>query len=145
MNQLEQLRQQIIEWASDRSLFEKATKEAQLLKFFEELGELAKAINKNDEAGIIDGIGDVFVTQCILDEMDRVGTTDGGDLMPALFFNLVNVSSRLMQGGAVYYAATLVEIAELKGLELNSCIQSAYDEIKNRTGKTINNVFVKDE
>lgn len=32
-----------------------------------------------------------------------------------------------------------------RGLTLEQCLESAYDEIKNRTGKVVDGVFVKDE
>lgn len=32
-----------------------------------------------------------------------------------------------------------------RGLTLEQCLVSAYDEIKNRTGKVVDGVFVKDE
>jgi len=38
----------------------------------------------------------------------------------------------------------LIILAEQLGLNLDECLQSAYDEIKNRTGKTINGTFLKD-
>jgi len=40
---------------------------------------------------------------------------------------------------------TLVLVAELEGLDLTSCLESAYGEIKHRTGTMMpNGVFVKD-
>ncbi len=39
----------------------------------------------------------------------------------------------------------LTNFAELAGSNIEDCIQSAYDEISNRTGKMINGTFVKDE
>lgn len=39
---------------------------------------------------------------------------------------------------------TLVVIAKLKGLNVVDCIQHAYDEIKDRKGKMVNGVFVKE-
>jgi len=38
----------------------------------------------------------------------------------------------------------LVNLAELCGYKLEDCINSAYDEIKNRTGKMENGTFKKD-
>ena len=38
----------------------------------------------------------------------------------------------------------LVNLAELCGYKLENCINSAYDEIKNRTGKMENGTFKKD-
>lgn len=39
---------------------------------------------------------------------------------------------------------TLIIQAHMHGLSLGSCLHAAYEEIKNRTGKMINGVFVKD-
>jgi NTP pyrophosphatase (non-canonical NTP hydrolase) len=39
---------------------------------------------------------------------------------------------------------TLIIQAHMHGLTLGQCLASAYDQIKNRTGKMINGVFVKD-
>jgi NTP pyrophosphatase (non-canonical NTP hydrolase) len=35
-------------------------------------------------------------------------------------------------------------LAEQLGFDLDECLKSAYEEIKNRTGKTINGTFIKD-
>jgi NTP pyrophosphatase (non-canonical NTP hydrolase) len=40
---------------------------------------------------------------------------------------------------------TLIILAEQQGLTLNECLNAAYNEIKDRTGKTINGAFVKAE
>lgn len=55
------LEEKVEQWAYDRGILTNGTATAQLLKFIAEAGELADAHNKNDEAGIIDGIGDVLV------------------------------------------------------------------------------------
>jgi NTP pyrophosphatase (non-canonical NTP hydrolase) len=39
----------------------------------------------------------------------------------------------------------LTNLAELRGLKIEDCIESAYNEIKDRKGKMKNNTFVKDE
>jgi NTP pyrophosphatase (non-canonical NTP hydrolase) len=38
----------------------------------------------------------------------------------------------------------LTNLAELEGLKIEDCIDSAYNVIKNRTGKMINGTFIKD-
>jgi hypothetical protein len=38
---------------------------------------------------------------------------------------------------------TLILAAEMAGLDFQECLQAAYDEIKGRTGKMDNGVFVK--
>ena len=40
---------------------------------------------------------------------------------------------------------TVIILAYQLGLNPTECLQAAYDEIKGRTGKTVNGVFVKDE
>lgn len=39
---------------------------------------------------------------------------------------------------------TLIILAKQQGMDLEDCLQTAYDEIKGRTGKTVNGIFVKD-
>ena len=48
-------------WAKERGIYEKGDPKTQYLKLQEECGELAKAILKNDDAEIIDAIGDCVV------------------------------------------------------------------------------------
>jgi hypothetical protein len=57
----EELGSKVLDWADSRGILDNSSDTAQLLKAFSEMGELADAHNKNDEAGIIDGIGDVLV------------------------------------------------------------------------------------
>ena len=38
----------------------------------------------------------------------------------------------------------LIILANQLGFDIDECLKSAYDEIKNRTGKTINGNFIKD-
>lgn len=39
---------------------------------------------------------------------------------------------------------TLIILAKQQGMDLEDCLQTAYDVIKGRTGKTVNGIFVKD-
>ena len=39
----------------------------------------------------------------------------------------------------------LTNLAHMEGLKIENCIDSAYNEIKNRKGSMINGTFVKDE
>lgn len=39
----------------------------------------------------------------------------------------------------------LIILAEQLGLDLDECLLSAYDIIKNRTGKKVDGIFIKDE
>jgi len=92
--------QKIIEWAKDKNLINPENAKTQLLKSFEEMGELAEGILKDDKDLIIDAIGDVMVT--------------------------------------------LIILARIKGINLDTCLHYAWHEIKNRKGKTVNGTFIKD-
>ena len=89
----------IHQWCYDRDIHLSDPK-VQMCKTIEELGELAKSINKNDVKGQTDGIGDVVVC-------------------------LIALSIQL-------------------GLNFNGCIEYAYNEIKDRKGKIVNGLYVKE-
>lgn len=55
----------VVDWALARKIVPNSTPMAQLMKTVSELGELADATLKGDEAGIRDGVGDVMVTLII--------------------------------------------------------------------------------
>jgi len=88
-------------WAEERGLYEKGDAKTQLIKLYEESGELSQALLKDNKEDIIDAIGDSIVV--------------------------------------------LTNLAHLVGTDIETCIQSAYDEISSRTGRMINGTFVKDE
>jgi NTP pyrophosphatase (non-canonical NTP hydrolase) len=92
---------EVIEWAEQRGLIDAGNERNQLIKTYEELGEVSRALLKNDREALIDGLGDVMVT--------------------------------------------LIIFARIKGLILEDCLEEAYNVIKNRTGKTVNGIFIKNE
>lgn len=96
----EELVNKIIIWANDRNLVQKDNSKNQYIKATEEMAEIGKALLRSDKEGLIDGIGDTFVT--------------------------------------------LIILAEQNGLDPVECLEFAYNEIKNRKGKTMNGTFIKD-
>jgi NTP pyrophosphatase (non-canonical NTP hydrolase) len=50
----------------------------------------------------------------------------------------------LLEDGIGDCAVTLILAAEMAGLRFEDCLQSAYDEIKGRTGRMEGGVFIKD-
>lgn len=48
-------------WAQDRGIYDKGDSKTQLIKLYEELGELSQALLKEDQLEIIDAIGDAVV------------------------------------------------------------------------------------
>lgn len=63
----------VVQWAEDKNLLKKENSYAQMAKVTEEVGEVASALLKKDEAKLIDGIGDVVVTLIILAEQNGLG------------------------------------------------------------------------
>ena len=90
----------IRDWAKERGIYDKGDPKTQLIKLYEESGELAQSLLKDDKEGIVDAIGDSVVV--------------------------------------------LTNLAHLVGTDIETCIQAAYDEISNRTGKMVNGTFQKD-
>ena len=91
----------IRKWGFQKGILQGGDTKTQLIKLYEETGELSEAVLKNDKAGTIDAIGDIIVV--------------------------------------------LTNFAELQGISIEDCIESAYNEISDRTGRMINGTFVKDE
>ena len=99
---LDRLNEKIVQWGHDRQIIDNSTAKDQFLKCVSEVGELGDALAKNQHAEMIDAIGDVYVTLCM--------------------------------------------VAECSGIDMPYCIQSSWEEIKDRTGHlTPEGVFVKDE
>jgi len=76
----EQLQTLVLQWSTDRKIIPNATAVAQLLKAVSEMGELADAENKGNEADIKDAVGDVLVcliNYCALRNISLVGCLEG--------------------------------------------------------------------
>jgi predicted transcriptional regulator len=67
---LNQLEQKVIEWARVKGILDNGTREGQAHKTMEEANELLKAVIDDDEAEIVDAIGDVCVTIIIQARMN---------------------------------------------------------------------------
>lgn len=65
----EELEQKVIEWGKEKGILEKSDVKSQMLKCVAEVGELADAINEDDDIKIIDGLGDVLVTLILTHRM----------------------------------------------------------------------------
>ena len=58
----DQLIENVKQWGDDKGLIKPENAPKQFMKIVEELGEIARADIKSNEAEVEDGIGDVFVT-----------------------------------------------------------------------------------
>ncbi|MDY5106190.1 MAG: MazG-like family protein [Actinobacillus minor] len=164
---MNQLIQQIEQWAEDRNLIKGSTPQKQMLKLMEEFGELCGGVAKNKPEVIKDSIGDCFVALVILTKQLRV-ELDFGYLFSETYKNLQNTNDDptlstllfISRSGKLadcigYHDDPILEIAGLFSLltlissklylDLSDCVQHAYDQIKDRKGKLIDGVFVKEE
>jgi NTP pyrophosphatase (non-canonical NTP hydrolase) len=89
--------ERVEKWAADRQILTHSDAKAQALKLVSEVGELADAIVKNDEAGIVDGIGDCTVVLVILSKL-------AGLTLPvclaAAYEEIKDRKGRMVPGGA---------------------------------------------
>ena len=67
---------EVIQWAENRGLVNEKNDKAQLLKTMEELGEVSRALLKNNHEDLIDGLGDVMVTLIILAKIKGLSLED---------------------------------------------------------------------
>ena len=170
MKTIQELVPLIQEWAKERGIFDKSTPFDQLLKTHEEVGELIKACYDNDKPAIQDAIGDTMIcliNYCYFIELDVIKKIKQAvelsfpeldiitqvigvyrSLDRLISINMRNEGEKLSEPSEIRVfsiAYSLHEIALLENATLEECLNIAYNEIKNRTGKMINGKFVKDE
>ncbi|MBT7172088.1 MAG: hypothetical protein HN905_00295 [Candidatus Marinimicrobia bacterium] len=62
----------IRQWAKEKGILDKGDPKTQLIKLYEETGELSQSLLNNDKEGIIDAIGDSVVVLTNLAELNGV-------------------------------------------------------------------------
>lgn len=142
---MKRLVQSIEAWAAERNLLSYENAENQYLKYLEEVGETARAILKKDTNGIIDGFGDIAVTIIILAkqlgcELRVNFDPDNLDKTKHFSWFMYGIKDCDVDYNALDY---LNDISSYYGYPLEECLTAAWNEIKNRTGKTVDGVFIK--
>lgn len=171
---MHKLIKQIEQWAEDRNLIKGSTPQKQFLKFSEEIGELITGHNKQNLEIIEDSIGDCLVVLVILskqtgyaelepdllegfelhqlpkepykeNELDNLRSIliNQGYLAQRLFDQDNDIAEIYNAIGLITY--NLVHYSHAQGLDFRDCLQHAYNQIKDRKGKMIDGVFVKEE
>lgn len=151
---LEELHPLIIEWAAAKDLLKEINAPSQRLKLIEECGELSSAILKSNVELQKDAIGDIFVVLVILyKQINRFTdfmfpSTEGFENIH--FFEIIfDLTHRYLDTDSFYdddeLGFNVLNVLCLKlNLDLEECANLAWNQIKNRTGKTINGSFIKD-
>lgn len=157
--ELNKLITNVQQWSIDRGL-DKADSKKQMLKLYEEFGELASGLAKGNKEVVKDSIGDVVVVLIILAqqkgvrligdfELNRNGLSKEDVVLKASEYmgDISYVIRRLgnLEGNIVYLIAYLRLIAKDENLKFEDCLSQAWNEIKDRKGKLIDGVWVKEE
>lgn len=150
----------IAQWAKDRNLILGSTPQKQFIKLMEEFGELCAGIARNDKEKIKDSIGGCFVVTVILKCQFRTNIfisprSFNKDLDISLILARVardaaliprdNLSEQVKLEIICGIVRHLMDVSFLLDVDFESCVQAAWDEIKDRKGRMIDGVFVKEE
>lgn len=145
MHSLQELQPMILEWAKEKDLLKPENADKQRLKLLEEVGETAQAVLKNDKEKCKDGVGDIFVVLIIL--YAQLNIEFDFNVEPLEKYEELSEQERLMT--LLYYHDAvgfdqLHYFCQENELVLVECANLAWNEIKNRTGKTVGGTFIKD-
>ena len=111
-----ELEEKVIQWATEKGILEKATPLAQADKTLEEVNELLEAVSYQSLEK------ETFLNSKGIEVYTKHEIQDAlGDIL-----------------------VTIIIGAEMQGLKLTDCLESAYNVIKNRTGKMVDGQFLKD-
>ena len=122
MNKFSELESNVIGWAQERGIFDRGDALAQLDKTEEELDETIHAVKA-------------------LQSWEIAMKHDPKNINPETIECLKNE----VADGIGDMLVTIIIAAEMLNLESIECLQLAYDEIKDRTGKMVGGQFVKDK
>lgn len=146
-------------WFYDRNL-QTQDPNKQFLKLYEEIGELSRGLAENDEAVIKESIGDIAVVLIGITLQLGIKTAD---IFPEnATFVLLNAAKEedyfvlvMDQSLAAYFnrqdyqlknvVYELMRVAYLLDYNFTDCLEIAYEEIKDRKGKLVDGVWIKEE
>lgn len=168
MLNLTTLQNNILHWAEERNLIDGSTPTHQFVKLSEEFGELSSGFAKNNHDVVKDSIGDCAVVAIIMlgqiksnfslaDLNDEQQDITEDDALRAILYcaedlgRLAYVLNRSITDGMTPPETYLIELlkdlnatATAFGLDFTTCLTYAWDEIKDRKGRMIDGVFVKE-
>ncbi len=163
------------QWGEDRGLVEVSQhgQRSQFIKGVEEGGEIAGAILDRDKDELIDAIGDRLVVltleclnagldpkdyirreRCVVEEYDSFETAVKSRDALVLACKYIVFQGELarsvakglpIEGEVITLVRNLNEIATLLCVDIGECYRIAYTVIRDRTGRKVDGVFVKDE
>lgn len=118
----EELEEKVLDWAKDKDLLHEDIAEKQFLKFMEEIFEFRDEWTLyKDEFSFNNGYGEIDDNSYLCELADKM----------------------ILEMGDMF--VTLIILCEQLEMDPVDCLARAYEKIKDRKGKTINGVFVKEE
>ncbi|STY50819.1 MazG-like family protein [Mannheimia haemolytica] len=162
---MQQLIKNIEQWAEDRNLINGSTPQKQMLKLMEEFGELCAGVATNEFETILDSLGDCLVIctimrkQLKMEKLFSISHCDNTNFNCGVAAQIVqanidlgNVASELSRGCDLSrledylsgFENQLDLIAQFYKTDVQTALLYAYIQIKNRKGKMIDGVFVKE-
>lgn len=155
---MEELIKKVEEWSKERNL-DTADPNKQRLKLWEEFGELNAAIARDNRDDVMDAIGDICVVLIVyctqkgyysiyklfefdIENYDFLKRLETPALIDYTAYEILHLRNFIQSTNDIVNRLSV--IAERYDMDLEECLQSAYDEIKDRRGKMINGVFVKE-
>ena len=172
--EMQHLQELIVQWAHDRNIIEGSSIYDQTKKLVEEMGEFFNGINKGKPAVIVDSIGDMAVVLTILEAIhyreqgSPIEFRNHLNMKGSIYLegevvtiekteaDIAMLTSGMLTDAVRYDQRNTIDIIEglwdalyhytkLTHIDLYDCVKSAYDEIKDRKGKLVDGVFIKDE
>lgn len=155
---MEELIEKVEAWSKERGL-NAADSRKQRLKLWEEFGELCSATVRGNRDGAIDAIGDMLVVMiiyCQQSHYPKIKELLEPDITLLEYYDHLNIVEILEHAArdiletkiTVKYIQEVITIlanmTERLDTTLEECLQAAYDEIKDRRGRMVNGVFVKE-
>lgn len=162
---MDKLIEMVNAWAKERGL-DKVDARTQYTKLIEEQGELAKAImqkNVEGDSGVLDSIGDYQVTliiYCLIRDIHiafwKTVINPKNFAVETIYMNLVSTSAKIIASynkGLVTNEIRNIEntfqllslVAGKYDTTLEDTLELAYNEIKDRKGRLVNGVFIKED
>ena len=118
----EELEEKVLDWAKDKDLLHAEIAEKQFLKFMEEVFEFRDEWTLyKDEFSFNNGYGEIDDNSYLCELADKM----------------------ILEMGDIF--VTLIILCEQLEMDPVDCLGRAYEKIKDRKGKTINGVFIKQE
>lgn len=153
----DQFKANVIQWATDRNFFAEngATIEGQIFKGSSEFGELCNNLGKDRD--IRDDLGDNMVVAVVLSKMYGVELHQRYvkqkwskglvGVKRRIASNISYAWTSLMESDDHAYLTDIIyychEFADFMCIPIEDCYETAWNDIKDRKGRMINGVFVK--